>query len=227
MPQQQEITNYYNKLAEEYDNSRFANSYGQFIHHQENLFIKKHWGSNSKNTLDLACGTGRWTHLTNHGVDISPAMLTIAKQKHPNVNFHESTATDLPFENQTIGATLSMHLMMHLDQETLRNILKEVKRVTAPNGIFIFDFPSKRRRVLFNKNRKGWHGSFALTIKELKAMLGDYWKIEASNGVLFFPIHRVPKKARRFFMALDTAICRSFLKHYASYIIIKLRKVND
>ncbi len=37
----QEITAYYDKIANTYKNDRFNNSYGQFIHRQESILLNK------------------------------------------------------------------------------------------------------------------------------------------------------------------------------------------
>ena len=66
----QEITQYYNDLATDYDKNRFANSYGKYIHLQETQILDKYITLNdiSKN-LDIACGTGRFLNYADYGID--------------------------------------------------------------------------------------------------------------------------------------------------------------
>lgn len=82
--QEQQLVDYYDQLAESYDHSRFDNSYGRYIDAQERRLLK-HWLDQVQGgkILDLACGSGRLLHLATHGLDASPAMVRIAKQKHP------------------------------------------------------------------------------------------------------------------------------------------------
>lgn len=77
---EKDIKEYYNKLASKYDQSRFANSYGKFIHIQEKRILTKYLGQlqNQKN-LDLACGTGRFLNFASHGIDASEEMIKQAK----------------------------------------------------------------------------------------------------------------------------------------------------
>lgn len=224
MDSQQEITTYYNSLAENYDSNRFENTYGEYIHAQEEKFLNRHWHFTNHKTLDIACGTGRWTHLTNYGSDISPNMIEVAKQKHPNKSFSVTSANQLPYEGKSFDACLSFHFIMHLNESELKKIVNEVARITKKGGVFIFDFPSKKRRNLFNKKREGWHASYSLTINELKKMISDNWELKSYQGVLFFPIHRIPKSLRRYFSFIDTLLCKSWLKSYASYLIVKIEK---
>ena len=49
--------------------------------------------------LDVACGTGAHIpflreHYTIEGVDISPDMLEVARQRHPGIVFHQGDMTD-------------------------------------------------------------------------------------------------------------------------------------
>jgi len=54
------LVDYYNQLAGRYDDERFANSYGAYIHAQERRLLQC-WLApiTHGKILDLACGTGR------------------------------------------------------------------------------------------------------------------------------------------------------------------------
>lgn len=223
---QKDITNYYNNLAKDYDINRFSNTYGSYIDKQERTFLENHWSLLNAETIDIACGTGRHTFLAKYGCDISPKMLDIAKKKYPNKEFFLCNANKLPFKEKMLDGAISFHFIMHLDEKALKLILNEVNRVLKKDGVFIFDFPSHKRRKLFNRKREGWHGSNALSISDLKILIDKNWDIKFYQGILFFPIHRFPKFLRSYILFFDDFLCRSWLKEYASYMVIKLVK-ND
>lgn len=93
--------------------------------------------------LDVCCGTGdialaiakKRPDLTLTGLDFSPAMLAVARQKTPpdsRVTWRQGDAMNLPFEDNTFTAVcISFGLRNTADY--LR-VLREMTRVTRPNG---------------------------------------------------------------------------------------------
>lgn len=224
----EEIKKYYDDLASSYDSNRFNNSYGKYIDNQERAFLNSILSKNlSRKILDLGCGTGRFLDFANHAVDISPNMIKIAQQKFPNVDFRQGSVSNIPFEDNYFDCIFSFHVIMHLNSKTTEEFLKESFLKTNKNGIILFDFPSKKRRKLIQYKSKNWHASNELSIKEIKKMIGIDWKIITIQGILFLPIHRFPKATRRWFITIDNWLCKSFLKEYSSYLIIKLQKNAD
>lgn len=219
-----QVKSYYDKIAGEYDQSRFANSYGHFIHAQEWAILKRYLQKEKiDKNLDLACGTGRFLDFATHGADISEEMLKLAKEKFPTVNFSHCAAADMPFEDDFFDNVLSFHLMMHLDMEQLQEILDEVHRVIRKGGLFIFDIPSAKRRELTNYVAKTWHGGNQTRVADLKKRLSDRWELVAYQGISFFPIHRIPSSIRKYFIPLDTYLSRSWVKEYSSHLVFVLR----
>jgi ubiquinone/menaquinone biosynthesis C-methylase UbiE len=220
-----EITHYYNTLAKEYDHSRFSNTYGAYIHQQEVRILNNYL--DQKNThlnLDLACGTGRFLNYADYGIDVSQEMLKIAQSKFPAAKLTLGSATALPYEDNSFQHVLSFHLMMHLDHPQLKQILSEVHRVTRPNGYFIFDMPSEKRRKLTSYHSDSWHGGNQITSRSLKEISSNGWNLIAYHGVSFFPIHRIPKSFRKRLIAIDNYLSNSFLKEYSSYLVFILQK---
>lgn len=70
-PVNNEVKFYYNKIAAEYDKSRFSNSYGAFIHQQETQIFNKEISLAAAPILDAGCGTGRFLNWATTGLDIS------------------------------------------------------------------------------------------------------------------------------------------------------------
>ena len=227
MSNNEEIYNYYQRLAKRYDRDRFDNSYGRYIHQQETELLDKLLKDTERcSVLDLACGTGRHLTYAEYGVDISPNMIDVATKKYPDAQLIVADAADTRFPANCFDTVIAFHLLMHLPDEKIKSILTEAHRILKKQGRFIVDFPSAKRRRLFARKRNDWHGNTCYRIDELRQQLGENWTIKSVTGILFLPVHRLPKKIRRFFIRLDNLLCRSRLKEYASYLVVELQR-ND
>jgi len=221
----EEIQQYYNNLAKNYDSSRFSNSYGTYINHQEDRILKKHLSrENIDLNLDIACGTGRFLNYAGYGIDISPEMIEISKHKFPSKNLIVGDAEQLPYPKSFFENSISFHLFMHLDEIATKKILSEASRVIKKDGLFIFDIPSLKRRKISGYKSTSWHGGNQIEVETLKKNIITDWDLECFYGIAFFPIHRIPKKIRKFFIFIDTLLCQSFLREYSSHLIFVLRK---
>lgn len=220
-----EIKKYYNELATEYDDDRFANTYGQFIDNQEKKIVKRLVGTIPKeNILDMACGTGRFLEFAKNGVDISPEMIKVSQQKYPDRNLFVESASDTHFEDESFDLILSFHLIMHLDKAMTKKVLDEAHRILKKGGKLIFDIPSEKRRKKINYKADNWHGANDFSMQEIVEMTSDKWKMIDYSGIMFLPIHRFPKPMRGPLLGLDTALCHSFLKEYSSYLVFFMEK---
>jgi SAM-dependent methyltransferase len=219
------IRDYYNRIGAEYDDDRFGSSYGRFVHRQECAFFRKWLPEDpSGKVLDMGCGTGRFMNRATDGIDFSPGMMAHAQRKYPEKHFHQGDITGTGLPSETFDKAFSMHVLMHLDGKTSVDFLREAHRILKPGGLFIVDFPSAKRRSFGQRKADGWHGSNALDLQQLQQISGDNWELMTVRGILFFPIHRFPKLMRKSLLAIDNLLCRSFLKSYASYLVVVLRK---
>ena len=216
---------YYDQLANDYDEDRFGGSYGQFIHRQEKRLLQN-WGISSLDgtVLSLGCGTGRLMEYATHGIDISPQMLAVAQQKFPQKDFVEGDAMKCPFPDQSFNGIFSLHVMMHLDPQKVGAIVREAHRLLEPGGIFVFDVPSAPRRRITGHQQKDWHGNNAFTQAMVKELLAKDWELEQIQGILFLPLHRIPRALRKSCFFIDRLLCQSPCWPYASYWMIKARK---
>ena len=88
--------------------------------------------------LDAACGTGRHTaYLASLGhevigVDTSPEMLAVARQKVPEGEFHEADLHDLPLADDSVDLVVCAIVLSHVAD--LGPALAELVRVLRPNG---------------------------------------------------------------------------------------------
>jgi len=216
---------YYDDLANDYDENRFDNTYGQYIHQQEVKILRQILPTiANQNILDLGCGTGRLMSFANYGLDISPVMIEVAKNKFPDKYFAVGNATKNNLKSDFFNTIFSFHVLMHQNQPTTIAILEEAYRLLKPKGQFIFDFPSKKRRKLVNYKAQNWHAANQFSLTQIKALTVYQWNFKQSYGVLFLPTHRIPKQFRSLLIPLDNILCQSFLKEYASYLIVVLTK---
>ncbi|MGI5455510.1 class I SAM-dependent methyltransferase [Streptomyces sp. CA-249302] len=88
--------------------------------------------------LDAACGTGRHTahlHRLGHrvtGVDASPEMLALARERLPDVGFHQADLHDLPLGDNTVETVVCALALTHVPE--LAPVLAEFARVLRPGG---------------------------------------------------------------------------------------------
>ena len=88
--------------------------------------------------LDAACGTGRHTEYlaslghTVIGVDTSPAMLAVAREKVPDGHFHEADLHELPVADDSVDLVVCALALSHVPD--LAPVLTEFVRALRPNG---------------------------------------------------------------------------------------------
>lgn len=101
--------------------------------------------------LDLAAGTGASSAaLAKSGArvlaaDLSEGMIEIGRQRHPEIEFVQANALEMPFEDDTFDTvTISYGLRNIPDTE---RALKEMLRVTKPGGsVVILEFSKPTNR---------------------------------------------------------------------------------
>ena len=94
------------------------------------------------NLLDLSCGDGKLlnsihtlkSNLSLFGIDISKVEIELATKTNPTINFQQSEATGLPFENNIFDVVICAMSLHHY--EDLNLVLAEIKRVLKPDGKF-------------------------------------------------------------------------------------------
>jgi ubiquinone/menaquinone biosynthesis C-methylase UbiE len=90
-------------------------------------------------TLDVACGTGFLTqHLRGDivGLDQSPTMLDVARERVPAAEFRLGDALDLPFDHDSFDRVLTGHFYGHLEEPDRTRFLAEARRV-APELVVV------------------------------------------------------------------------------------------
>jgi demethylmenaquinone methyltransferase/2-methoxy-6-polyprenyl-1,4-benzoquinol methylase len=152
----EQIQTMFNKIAPKYD----------FLNHFLSLGIDKLWrkraikllkGLSSPRILDIATGTGDLAIASLSinpkqvvGVDISPEMLKVGKEKIKNrklehlISLKEGDSENLPFQNEEFDAAMVAFGVRNF--ENLNKGLIEINRVLKPGGKFVvleFSNPSR------------------------------------------------------------------------------------
>ncbi len=95
---------------------------------------------------DIGCGPGRAAAFLSAlgldvvGVDISEAMLTIARDAHPGIRFEEGRLTELPFGDGTLDGAVCWYSIIHTPPEQLDEVFVEVARVLAGGAHLLVAF---------------------------------------------------------------------------------------
>lgn len=95
---------------------------------------------------DIGCGPGHVTaHLnalgpTTFGVDLSPAMIALAREAHPDLRFDEGSMNALDLADGVLGGILALYSVIHAEPRQLPAVFTEFRRVLAPGGHLLLGF---------------------------------------------------------------------------------------
>lgn len=92
--------------------------------------------------VDLGCGNGE--HVRRYsaegarvvGVDLSPGMLEVAREKNPNSDFVLADVTKLPFKDETFDKAYSYFCYCYVPWWKQKQAFKEVHRVVKERFVF-------------------------------------------------------------------------------------------
>lgn len=142
MPRFKSITEYYNHAAEYYDDA-----IDEFKVNTQAIFefVNRYFHDElSGRLLDVCCGTGDASRqfarqgMKIYGVDNSPGMLEVFKQKNFSVDSRlvDVMENDLPYQNQFFDIAISNGAFCIIP--SLDKIISEAGRVLKSRGIFCF-----------------------------------------------------------------------------------------
>lgn len=95
---------------------------------------------------DIGCGPGRITaHLAGlgleaFGIDLSPAMIEIARRDHPDLRFEVGSMTELALPDASVGGLLGWYSLIHLPDEVIPGVLGHFSRVLGSGGVLLLAF---------------------------------------------------------------------------------------
>jgi SAM-dependent methyltransferase len=219
-----EVVDYYDSIASQYDESRFGNSYGMFIDGQERKVLDRLIDVHQDSLrLEIACGTGRLTNYATHALDASNEMMKLAMERHHQVEFRCASATNTGYPDGMFDCVYAFHLFMHLNESVVSQIMDEAHRILKPNGRLIFDIPSKKRRRLLNHRQVSWHGGMEMDCSNVVEMIGNKFQLRRHYGIMMLPVHKLPDRMRLPLQQFDFWLANGLLKEYSSYLVFELK----
>jgi len=162
--------------------------------------------SKNKRILDLACGTGVYTHSLYQkskntiGVDISPWAIKKAKENFKHIPFYVMDAEKTKFEDNYFDIIVSTGLIQYINDPKLA--VKEIYRILKPGGMIIVEAPWKYgpynsrliRKYITNKNNPNNEPlNRCYNAKEMKKVFKKF-KCVKMYPFLLFALHGVFKK---------------------------------
>jgi SAM-dependent methyltransferase len=102
---------------------------------------------------DLGCGPGRVTaHLHSlgldaFGIDLSPEMVSVARQRHAGLRFSVGDMSALDLADESLRGIVAWYSIIHTPPERLPVVFAEFARVLAPDGLLLLAFQAGDERV--------------------------------------------------------------------------------
>jgi ubiquinone/menaquinone biosynthesis C-methylase UbiE len=140
-----------NKVAAQYDQSRFSNLRGRVGNWLDKRAIKRALDSfgDCQTVLDIPCGTGRITAFlieqghTVYAADVSVEMMAVAQGHFTHsppapLGYVQVDAMRLPFRSASFDCTTAIRFMGHVPSATRIQVLRELARVSR--GSIIADY---------------------------------------------------------------------------------------
>ncbi|WP_329128941.1 class I SAM-dependent methyltransferase [Streptomyces sp. NBC_01476] len=95
---------------------------------------------------DVGCGPG---HVTAHlqelgvdafGIDLSSAMIDVARRDHPRLRFEAGSMTDLDLADASLAGLLAFWSLVHVPDEAVPTVFGEFRRLLRPGGPLLLGF---------------------------------------------------------------------------------------
>ncbi|MET7835731.1 class I SAM-dependent methyltransferase [Micromonospora sediminicola] len=110
------------------------------------LFAELVRAQGSGPVVDMGCGPGRITaHLRGlgldaFGVDLSPAMIGVARRDHPGLRFEVGSMTRLDLADASLTGLLAWFSLIHVPDEDVPGVLAGFHRALRPGGVVLLGF---------------------------------------------------------------------------------------
>ena len=133
-------------------------------------------------TLDLGCGPGAFSPLFAAqgyvGVDINPRYIAYAR-RHFQGTFLEGDARAVDRADGSFDQILVFGLLHHLDDETVRAVLREMRRLLRPDGraLVVEDIPAvSRLNLLGHLIHSAENGQHIRPVEEYRRLYGESFR---------------------------------------------------
>jgi len=130
---------------------------------------------------DVGCGPGRVAAFMAErgldvvGVDVSQAMLAVARTAHPHVKFEEGQLDALPIETGVLAGAVCWYSIIYTPPDRLTKAFGELTRVLMPGGYLLLAFQAEGEPV-HRVDAQGTHlplTSYRHSVQELVSCLED------------------------------------------------------
>jgi len=142
--------------------------------------------------LELGCGTGHWSDFFSKngfkvtGIDISEAMLTIAKDKKIDATFKVGDAGQIPFQDESFQCISSITMLEFVDNQD--QVINEMHRVLKKDGWLLLGCLNKNSIIGKNKeNDETFRDAAFLSIEDIQLKLEKFDIIQIKSGVRLAP----------------------------------------
>ncbi len=95
---------------------------------------------------DVGCGPGHVTAYLQRlgvdvfGIDLSPAMIEIARREHADLRFEVGSMTDLRLADASVAGLLAFWSLIHIPDDEIPAVLGHFRRVVRPGGPLLLGF---------------------------------------------------------------------------------------
>ncbi|MEV0737277.1 class I SAM-dependent methyltransferase [Streptomyces sp. NPDC050549] len=110
---------------------------------------------------DVGSGPGYVTARLNalglpaFGIDISPHMVALAREAHPELRFDVGSMTSLDVPDATLGGIIALYSTIHVPDPELPAVLSEFHRVLRPGGYVLLAFQASEGEHIHMTERYG------------------------------------------------------------------------
>ncbi|GAA2366962.1 methyltransferase [Catellatospora methionotrophica] len=137
----------YDTVADSYaDQTRGSVAAEPYLRAGLNLFADLVRASGPGPVVDVGCGPG---HIAAHlhglgldvfGIDLSPAMIAIARREYPELRFDVGSMTDLDLADASAAGLLAFWSLIHIPGDAVPGVLGQFRRVLRPGAPLLVGF---------------------------------------------------------------------------------------
>ncbi len=143
------------------------------------IFVRLSGLKRGSRIADLGCGSGVFSNALRQrgydytGVDLSPAFIRLAREKHPGIEFIEGDVEQLPFPDAGFDGALLAGVVHHLPDPT--RCAKEVRRILKPGGKFVAFDPNRMNPFiyLYRDRASPFYSALGVTENERPVLAGE------------------------------------------------------
>ncbi|MFF2626907.1 class I SAM-dependent DNA methyltransferase [Kitasatospora griseola] len=142
-----DIRNSYDTVAADYaDRMRGVLAGAPYLRAALALFAELVHAGGGGPVADVGCGPG---HVTAHlhglgldafGIDLSPAMIDVARRDRPDLRFEVGSMTDLDLADGSVAGLLAFWSLIHLPDDAVPAVFDRFRRVLRPGGPLLVGF---------------------------------------------------------------------------------------